>query len=62
MTQACSTFCVVFLGMISHDKDLMSKVLFNDEAHFHVSDKVNTDNSNILALQNPTTSAELLTP
>jgi hypothetical protein len=31
----CSTFCVNFVGMISDDENLMSKVVFSDEATFH---------------------------
>jgi hypothetical protein len=47
--EARTTFCVDCLGVISGVENLMSMVVFNDKATFHVSGKVNAHNCCIWA-------------
>jgi hypothetical protein len=53
-----STFGVNLLD-ISDDENLMSKVVFSNQATFHLSGKVNMHHCHIWALQNPRSASGL---
>lgn len=46
-------FCTSFQESMENDPDLLSKIIFSDEATFHLSGKVNRHNVRIWGTQNP---------
>lgn len=49
---------VTILDRVDYDKDFLARIMFSDEATFHVSEKVNKQNVRISRSENPHSTAE----
>jgi hypothetical protein len=51
-------FCCDFQALLDEDDDFVGKLVFNDEATFHIDGKVNCHNCRIWGTENPNVMAE----
>ena len=47
------TFCEDMLQRLSNDGTLLERIVFSDEAHFHLSGQVTRHNAHVYARENP---------